>query len=208
MLVKIAYHAENRGAQVIRIGQWEPTTQTCSVCGGRGGRKPLHVRTWQCPNCLSVLNRDYNAAVNILVAAGQAETLNDCGGDVRRSLASADPDEAVTHRTDPAPRRTAAQGSPPLVGRMSSWQSTRLVGGRYPDRHRGWARGADAPHDDGLACRRGTTAAGSGRMPCVGRTPTRPGPRGPRAPTAITPLRPHDPARGSREPHQPSWRNR
>ena len=107
LLEKITEHAENQGAQVIRIGQWEPTTQTCSVCGARGGRKPLHVRTWQCPTCLSVLDRDYNAAVNILVTAGQAETLNDCGGDVRRSLASADPDEAVTHRTDPAPRRAA-----------------------------------------------------------------------------------------------------
>lgn len=38
-----------------------------------------------------MLDRDDNAAVNILVAAGLAETLNACGGNVRRVLAHADP---------------------------------------------------------------------------------------------------------------------
>ena len=52
------------------------------------------------------LDRDFNAAVNIMVAAGLAETQNACGGDVRPKLMPlalvrlAAPGEAGTHRTD------------------------------------------------------------------------------------------------------------
>lgn len=95
----IAEKAENQGRTVLRIGQWEPTTQTCSVCGTPGGRKPLSIREWACGCCGTRLDRDYNAAVNILVAAGLAETLNACGPDVRRALACAIGGEAGTHRS-------------------------------------------------------------------------------------------------------------
>lgn len=97
----ITEKAENQGRTVTRIGQWEPTTQTCSVCGTPGGKKPLHVRTWTCSGCGTQLDRDYNAAVNILVAAGLAETLNACGPGIRLRLAEAIGDETGTHRTNP-----------------------------------------------------------------------------------------------------------
>ena len=95
----IGEKATAHGRTVVWISQWEPTSQVCSVCGTHDGPKPLHVRTWACTACGTVLDRDYNAAVNIMVAAGLAETLNACGGDVRRTLACADPGEAGTHRT-------------------------------------------------------------------------------------------------------------
>jgi putative transposase len=76
------------------------TSQVCSVCGVLDGPKPLGIREWQCGGCAAHLDRDFNAAVNILVAAGQAETLNARGGDIRLRLAAADPCEARTHRTD------------------------------------------------------------------------------------------------------------
>lgn len=105
----ITEKAENQGRTVLRIGRWEPTTQTCSVCGAPGGKKPLSVREWVCDpasGCGTRLDRDYNAAVNIMLAAGLAETLNACGPDVRRLLADATGNEAGTHRTDlmPAPQ--------------------------------------------------------------------------------------------------------
>lgn len=104
---RITEKAENQGKQVIRIGKWEPTTQTCSICATPAGRKPLSVREWTCPHCHTHLDRDYNAAVNILVAAGLAETLNACGPDVRRALAHAVGEEAGTHRTDQTYRLAA-----------------------------------------------------------------------------------------------------
>ena len=41
------------------------TTQDCSVCSTRV-QKSLSTRTHQCPNCKTVLDRDHNAAINIL----------------------------------------------------------------------------------------------------------------------------------------------
>jgi putative transposase len=41
------------------------TSQDCSVCGTRV-QKTLSNRTHQCPNCQTVLDRDHNAAINIL----------------------------------------------------------------------------------------------------------------------------------------------
>lgn len=79
------------GREIVVIERWAPTTQVCSICGTPGGRKPLGVRAWTCNTCGTVLDRDYNAAVNIMVAAGLAETENACGGSVRLRLAGADP---------------------------------------------------------------------------------------------------------------------
>ena len=98
----ITEKAESQGRIVVRTGRWEPTTQTCSVCGTPGGKKPLSVREWTCQGCGTRLDRDYNAAVNILVAAGLAETLNACGPGVRHRLAGAAGDEAGTRRTEAA----------------------------------------------------------------------------------------------------------
>lgn len=77
------------------------TSRMCSVCERDGGVKPLHVREWTCPDCDARHDRDLNAAVNIMSAAGLAEPLNACGADVRLQLAEADRHEAGTHRTDP-----------------------------------------------------------------------------------------------------------
>jgi putative transposase len=90
--------AAQHGRQVVRIGRWEPTSQTCSACGHRGGPKPLSVRAWQCSMCRTVHDRDVNAARNILVAAGLAETQNACGGHVRPGATLAMASEAGTHR--------------------------------------------------------------------------------------------------------------
>ena len=91
------------GRKAIHIDRWCPSSQVCSQCGRRDGPKPLDVREWGCPNCGAFLDRDYNAALNIMDAAGLAESLNARGGDVRRRLAQASRNaiarEAGTHRT-------------------------------------------------------------------------------------------------------------
>ncbi len=99
--------ASQCGRKVVKVDRWFPSTRTCSQCGAVGEAKPLHVRRWTCA-CGALLDRDYNAAVNILDAAGLAESLNARGGDVRLRLAAADPDETGTRRTDPTPTGEAA----------------------------------------------------------------------------------------------------
>jgi putative transposase len=68
------------------IDRWIPTSQTCSCCGFRGGKKELNIREWTCLNCGQSHDRDVNAANNILVAGGLSETLNGCGEKVRLSI--------------------------------------------------------------------------------------------------------------------------
>jgi putative transposase len=89
--------AAQHGRRVIKVGRWIPTTQTCSACGRCDGPKPLSVRAWTCPACGTVHDRDVNAARNILVAAGLAETLTACGGHVSPGATLAVASEAGTH---------------------------------------------------------------------------------------------------------------
>ncbi|WP_264024063.1 zinc ribbon domain-containing protein [Mycolicibacterium pyrenivorans] len=42
----------------------------------------MQIRSWACPACETVHDRDHNAA-KVLLAAGRAERLNDCGARVR-----------------------------------------------------------------------------------------------------------------------------
>ena len=57
------------------ISEWEPTSQKCSVCGFRGGKKKLDVREWKCINCGAVHDRDINAAINILNTGSKTKAL-------------------------------------------------------------------------------------------------------------------------------------
>ncbi len=80
------------------IDRWTPTSQTCSVCGFKGGKKELSVREWTCLNCGTHHDRDVNASVNILVAGGHLETLNGRGGACKTTSKVATSREASTHR--------------------------------------------------------------------------------------------------------------
>ena len=70
--------AEEHGRDLVAINRWTPTSQTCSACGYRDGKKALSLRTWRCPACGAIHDRDVNAARTIL-AAGLAERLNGRG---------------------------------------------------------------------------------------------------------------------------------
>ncbi len=93
----LEYKARLHGRTFARIGRFEPTSQVCSACGVKDGPKPLSVREWACATCGVVHDRDVNAARNIL-AAGRADSLNACGGDVRPGHALAVASEAGSLR--------------------------------------------------------------------------------------------------------------
>ena len=63
----LEYKAEEAGIQVIAVNPAN-TSQACSGCGNMVP-KSLSVRVHSCPNCGLVLNRDVNAARNILTLA-------------------------------------------------------------------------------------------------------------------------------------------
>ena len=58
------YKAEEAGSQVIKVSP-EYTSQDCGRCGARV-KKSLSTRTHRCTGCGLVLDRDHNAAINIL----------------------------------------------------------------------------------------------------------------------------------------------
>ncbi|MFM9609194.1 transposase [Streptomyces sp. V2] len=76
----LEYKAERYGRTLVKIGRFEPTSQTCSTCGAVDGPKPLDVREWTCTTCGAVHDRDHNAAINVKQAAGLAVTA--CGAPV------------------------------------------------------------------------------------------------------------------------------
>ncbi|MEL4211926.1 RNA-guided endonuclease TnpB family protein [Corynebacterium bovis] len=111
----LTYKAADAGRTLVVADRFYPSSQTCSVCGRRDGKKPLNVRSWVCAGCRSTLDRDFNAATNLMLyaseAAGHADSLNACGGNVRLRLAGAVSHEAGTHRSG---RDTGAVGIPAL----------------------------------------------------------------------------------------------
>jgi len=67
----LKYKAEWYGRELIEIDRWFPSSKRCSSCGYTLDNLPLSVRSWTCPECRTLHDRDVNAACNIL-AVGQA----------------------------------------------------------------------------------------------------------------------------------------
>ena len=64
---QLTYKADWYGRTLVTVDRFYASSQTCSHCGERWpGTKDLAVRQWVCPNCGATLDRDTNAAVNIL----------------------------------------------------------------------------------------------------------------------------------------------
>lgn len=66
---QIEYKANWRGGAVLFADRWAPTSRTCSECGTYQAEFSLRIRTWTCPDCGAVHDRDENAAKNIVVFA-------------------------------------------------------------------------------------------------------------------------------------------
>lgn len=63
---QIEYKARLYGCYVVIIDRWYPSSQICSTCGWRDAEQTLADRTCVCEQCGMVLDRDVNAAKNIL----------------------------------------------------------------------------------------------------------------------------------------------
>ncbi len=63
---KLKHQARKRIRSVLKIGRWTSTTKSCCVCGHKNENLTLADREWTCPRCDTHLDRDHNAAMNIL----------------------------------------------------------------------------------------------------------------------------------------------
>ena len=60
------YELRKTGGRLHMVDRFFPSSKTCSHCGHVVDDLPLSVREWDCPSCHHHLDRDINAAINIL----------------------------------------------------------------------------------------------------------------------------------------------
>ena len=61
----LQYKLEEKGKRLIKIDKWFPSSKMCRFCGAVNSSLKLADRIWTC-DCGKTLNRDENAAINIL----------------------------------------------------------------------------------------------------------------------------------------------
>ena len=74
-VAKLQYKADWYGRVIIKVDQWFPSSQICSECGHKDGKKSLDIREWTCPICHTHHDRDINASINILTEGLRIQTL-------------------------------------------------------------------------------------------------------------------------------------
>lgn len=78
----LKYKCEWYGKNLVQIGQFEPSTKTCSHCGYKNTELTLKDREWICPVCNTYHDRDINAAINIKNFALSEANLRSFSGSV------------------------------------------------------------------------------------------------------------------------------
>ncbi|MEM1171915.1 MAG: RNA-guided endonuclease TnpB family protein [Cyanobacteria bacterium P01_H01_bin.35] len=73
---QLGYKCEWYGSELVVVDRFFPSSKTCSRCG-HVQDMPLHLRTYDCPECGLSIDRDLNASINLRNAVGL--TVNACG---------------------------------------------------------------------------------------------------------------------------------
>lgn len=81
-LLILQHYCKQHGKTKHHIDRFFPSSKTCHVCGYINNELSLKDRSWHCPDCGGNLDRDYNAALNILREGASSLGL----GDVRPLL--------------------------------------------------------------------------------------------------------------------------
>ena len=112
----LGYKTTWNGGQLIVAGCFFPSSKMCSGCGAVKAKLTLSERTYSCDGCGLAIDRDVNAARNLLkLAASGAERINACGGTVRSGVAG-----RVPARQEPGTEfagETGAASGQPLAAR-------------------------------------------------------------------------------------------
>ena len=62
----LVYKCANKGIDLRMIDRWYPSSKTCSNCGNIKKDLKLKDRVYICEACGLVIDRDFNASINIL----------------------------------------------------------------------------------------------------------------------------------------------
>ena len=62
----LKYKSRWYNRKIVFVNRFYPSSKTCHNCGYINKQLRLSDRKWKCPNCGSIIERDYNAALNIL----------------------------------------------------------------------------------------------------------------------------------------------
>ena len=62
----LEYRCNWYGKTLIKVDRFFASSKTCGSCGGKFEGLELSMREWECPGCGEALDRDLNAAKNIL----------------------------------------------------------------------------------------------------------------------------------------------
>ncbi len=73
-VAKLQYKVDWYGREIVKVDTWFPSSQICSECGHKDGKKPLDIREWTCPICHTHHDRDINASINILIEGLRIQT--------------------------------------------------------------------------------------------------------------------------------------
>ena len=121
---QLEYKTARTGAVLHVIDRWYPSSKTCSACGAVKAKLSLSERTYRCDGCGLVMDRDLNAAVNILVAESAPETINAHRETVKRGdlsdRATLDSVKCEPSRHGGKPRRLGADGRKPVLQAKSN----------------------------------------------------------------------------------------
>ena len=74
-VAKLQYKADWYGREIIKVDTWFPSSQICSECGHKDGKKSLDIREWTCPIWHTHHDRDINASINILTEGLRIQSL-------------------------------------------------------------------------------------------------------------------------------------
>lgn len=62
---QLEYKSNWYGRDLVLVSRWYPSSKTCSCCGWKNDKLKLSDREFKCEDCGNVIDRDYNASINI-----------------------------------------------------------------------------------------------------------------------------------------------
>ncbi|WP_405138021.1 RNA-guided endonuclease TnpB family protein [Nocardia sp. NBC_01388] len=112
---QLTYKGEWGGGTTIVSDRWYPSSKTCSGCGVVKAKLPLRVRVFACDACGLVLDREVNAARNLVaLAAAQCSAGTGVAGDQGAAALNPRRADRKTRTTHPGRGRGGLVAQPPM----------------------------------------------------------------------------------------------